>query len=151
MVYPSNNKSPSGQLANSKFLGPGCNGWFEFYERLLLFAHPSQWNRKRNPIRPAVSNFVQPEQSSDWHALKTPEQILEEKPTYGVVALTVEQCVDRGQTVSYTPIVNCQGQSVNPAHCDIIGDKGLWPADSLRTARWFAERCAVLVVAEEDR
>ncbi len=151
MVYPSNCEPTGGQAANSKFLGPGCNGWFEHDELLLLFAHPNLWDRKRTPLRPAASIFVREEQSSDWHALKSLQQILDEKASYGIVALTIGQCVGRGQTIRYTPVIDCQGHSVNSAHCDIVGDKGVWPGESLKTARWFAKQCAVLLLPERDR
>ena len=91
------------------------------------------------------------EQSSDWNALKSPEQVLDSRPSYGVVALTVSQCVARGQTIKYTPTIDRQGYSENPSHCDIVGDKGAWPGDSLKTARWFAKQCSVLILSERDR
>ena len=151
MVDASNCEPSVGQPANSKFLGPGCNGWFKPYEKLLLFAHPDQWNRRGKSPRPAASIFVREEQSSDWNALKSPQQVLDERPRYGVVALTISQCVARGQTVKYTPRIDCQGKSVNPAHCDIVDDKEGSIDGSLQTALWFARQCAVLIPSEKDR
>lgn len=97
-------------------------------------------------LRPAISQFVDYEQSADWEALKSVNQVKNEKPGYGVVSINTEQCVDRGQTIKYSPTIDCHGNSVNAAHVDIIGDKGVWPADSLKTARWFANNCTKLVV-----
>ena len=99
--------------------------------------------------RPAVSQFADYEQSADWEALKSVQQVQSEKPGYGVVSVNTEQCVARGQAIKYTPTIDCEGNSVNPAHVDIVGDKGVWPADSLKTARWFANQCAKLVVPEK--
>lgn len=151
MVDTSNSEPPVGQSANSEFLGPGCNGWFEHYEQLLLFVHPDQWNRRGKVPRPATGVFLKEEQSSDWNALKSPQQVLGDRPQYGVVALTVSQCVARGQTIKYTPMVDVNGNSVDNAHCDIIGDKGKIPDDSLQTALWFARRCTVLIPSDRDR
>lgn len=129
-------------------MGPGCNGWFEAHERFLMFIHPFQWNLKGKHPRPSAGQFRKEEQSSDWNALKAPEQIRAEKPGYGVVALSVRQCVERGQRIRYSPTVDGSGILVNPAHSDIIGDKGTWPADSLKTARWFSRQCVVLILPE---
>ena len=64
-------------------------------------------------------------------------------PGYAIVSLNTGQYVGRGQVIKYTPTVDSAGFSVNPAHCDILGDKGIWPADSLKNARWFANNCKI--------
>ena len=144
MVDPNYCEPAPGQAPNSEYLGPGCNGWFEGFELLLVFAHPTQWNRDTPSGRPATSLFRQEEKSSDWEALKSPEEILEQRPGFGIAALTVAQCVSRNQTIKYTPIRHDERVPDNPAHCDIIGEKTGGPGGSLSTARWLANQCKVL-------
>jgi hypothetical protein len=90
-----------------------------------------------------VSQFADQELSSDWEALTSVGRIQSNRPGYGIVSLATSQYVARGQSIKYTPTVDPAGFSVNPAHCDILGDKGVWPADSLKNARWFANNCTI--------
>ena len=151
MVDPSDCNPPRGQAPNSEFLGPGCNGWFEANELLLLFVHPGQWNRRGSKLRPATNTFLDQEQSSDWCALKSPQQIVEERPGYGVVALSIAQCVSREQTIKYTPVIDDKVLPDNPAHCDIVGAKERYLDGSLTTARWFAENSVIMERSEKDK
>lgn len=151
MVDPSDCNPAHGQAPNSELLGPGCNGWFEANELLLLFIHPDQWKRKGRRLRPGANNFTDQEQSSDWYALKSPQQIVEERPGYGVVALSVAQCVSQEQTIKYTPVIDDKELPDNPAHCDIAGEKEIALDGSLTAARWFAANSVIMERSEKDK
>ena len=144
MVDPNHCEPAPGQAPNSEYLGPGCNGWFEGHELLLIFAHRRMWNRDTPPGRPATSIFRDYETSCDWEALKSPEELLAQRPEFGIAALTVAQCISRKQTIKYSPVRHHKTLSDNPAHCDIIGEKTGGPGGSLSNARWLANHCKVL-------
>ena len=151
MVDPSDCYPPDGQASNSEFLGPGCNGWFEAEELLLLFIHPDQWNRRGSKLRPGSNNFTDQEQSSDWNALKSPQHIVEERPGYGVVALSIAQCVSQEQTIKYTPVIDDKKLPDNPAHCDIVGEKNIALDGSIAAARWFAANSVIIKTSVKDK
>jgi len=101
MVNREGDSSFHGQLANSLYHGPGCNGQFEAYEQFYKFVHPEMWDFQED--RPSSSAFRRERESVSWGALATPETTLRGRPGYGVVSVHTSLCVSLQQTIEYTP------------------------------------------------
>lgn len=129
------------QSANGVTYGPGCNEWFDPWERFFRFIHPDHWRRGR----PARSQFADPELSMDWEALSTPENTKRGRPLHGVVSVDTSLCVFLNQRVRYDPIIGHGVLPDNPAHTLIVGEKGLVGPDEIAIRRKFGALCEVLI------
>ena len=141
MDIPGDYPKTLGQAANSVTFGPGCNEWFEPWERFFRFIHPDHWRRGR----PARSQFADPELSMDWEALSTPENTKRGRARHGVVSVDTSLCVHLDQRIQYDPIMNDKVLPDNPAHTLIVGGKGLVGPDEIAIRRAFADLCEILI------